>query len=127
MPIAPITASAPRGIDESSLGAPVDSRFRPLQGEIGESLFPDAKVHRVKERYVAEDAILMRDTLSLDANLAAWTLADASIGDAEQTRFATYRAYEVVSVSTIDDRTEMDNVPPEAAFYISKIYWGAFV
>lgn len=124
MPIAPITATAPRGISDGILGTPLDAHFRPLQGAIGRSLFPDAKVSRLPQSYVAHDSTTVRDALALEANLSAWSLVDASIGYDAETRFGTYRAFQVVGITTIDDTADMEDVPPEAVFYVAKVLWG---
>ncbi|WP_438007381.1 hypothetical protein WME89_00820 [Sorangium sp. So ce321] len=124
MPVAPITATAPRGIDDRVLGAPVDAHFRPLQGTIGRSLFESAAIARLPQSYVSHDIVTMRDTAQLEANLAAWAIVDTSLGYASENRYGTYRAFQVVHVSAIDDTSEMEDPPIEAAFYIAKVYWG---
>ena len=124
MPSAPITATAPKGINDDFLGAPVDVHFRPLQGEIGRTLFPAARIFRQQQSYVAHDVITVRDESSLDANMAAWSLFDASLKVDSDARFGTYRAFQVVGTSVIDDTVDINDPPPEAAFYVSKVLWG---
>lgn len=62
--------------------------------------------------------------MSLEANLSAWQTVNASLGYSTDRRFATYRAFQIRSISTLDDRADYDEAPLGAAFYISRIYWG---
>jgi len=62
--------------------------------------------------------------MSLEANLSAWQTVDASLRYSSDRRFATYRAFQVRSISSLDDRSDFDEAPEGAAFYISRIYWG---
>lgn len=124
MPVAPITATAPRGIDDALLGTPVDVHFRPLPGPAGRTLFPRARVQRLAQTYVAHEALTVRSQLGLTANLAGWLTIDASIGFSDQNRYGYYLAFQVDAVSTVDDHADMSDAPPGAMFYVAKIYWG---
>jgi hypothetical protein len=124
MALAPIVAAAPGGLDDSALGTPVDAHFHPLQGSIGRSLFPDAPIRRMPQSRVEHDSTVVRDSLTLAANLRAWSFLKASAKRSTERRFGTFRAWQVQGISSIDDTADMDTPPPEAAFYVSKVFWG---
>lgn len=120
----PVLATAPAGIGDGYLGAPLDAHFHPLQGPTAGSLFPAPQVSRFPVNQISHDVTVVADTYSLDANLSAWQLFDVSGGLQNDRRYASYRAFQIEHVSVVDDRTAMRTPPPGAVFYPWKIYYG---
>lgn len=124
MAMAPITATAPKGVDDAILGAHVDVHFQRLQGSYGRPIFAQNRVRRLPRTYVSHDIVTITDRLSLDAHLSAWKVNAQGSYEA-QSRFGSYRAFQIVGISSIDEAADVDNAPPnEAVFYVSKVYWG---
>lgn len=114
-----IRASAPAGPLE--LGAPYDRYFSPLPAE---PLFPEsrAKVSVVNE--ISHESLQVRDVEALRANARGWGVVSVT-GEVDlRQRFATYRAYEISRVVTVDDATVMVNPPQGAAYYLWQIHLG---
>jgi hypothetical protein len=120
----PIIATAPRGIDDSILGAPVDRKFQRLQGKAGKPVFDASAVKKLNQTSLDVKIATISDHLSLEANVNAW-MVNAS-GTYESTnRFDTYRAFQQTSVSVLDDVAEpIAEAPADAMFYVSKVVWG---
>lgn len=66
--IPPIVATAPRGIDDRILAAPVDVHFQPLQGSAARPLFATTSVRRIPGTYTNHGVKTLSDRLSLEAN-----------------------------------------------------------
>ena len=67
----------------------------------------------------------MSDVNELKANVSAWGIANASLEQNKQRRYALERAWQQTDVLLVDDTTEMLHSPPrEAAWYVSAIYVG---
>lgn len=120
----PVLATAPAGIGDGYLGVPLDAHFRPLQGAAAGPLFRGPQVSRFPVNQVSHDTVVLTDSFSLDANIAAWRLFEVGGGVANERRFASYRAFQIEYVSVVNDRTEMNAPPPGAFFYPWKIYYG---
>jgi hypothetical protein len=127
---APITmlASAPLGISEAHLGRPVDGSFESFAGETGASIFPKSKVvtqglHRMEHAIVTIDSKRGRDA-NIDVGAKSWGFS-ASGGSEDESRFASYRASQLVEFREIDDTTEIRSDGPKGAvWYIARIYYG---
>ena len=123
-PFAAFLASAPLGIDNSYLGAPVDARFAPIQGPGGASLFPTGGVRHDVVNQMDHRMLYVADSVEFDANVHAWGIVSAGLGADNSLRYAAYRAYQVESVDTLDDRVAGRAPPPGAVAYISAIHRG---
>jgi hypothetical protein len=121
---APIKATAPQGIDDSMLGAPVDVHFHRLDGHDGASLFDPSTTKKLPQTVVEHGVQTVSDSLTLQANLSAWVVN--AKGSYESTnRYDTFHASQVVSISEVDEAAEPTGAaPPGAVFYVSKIFWG---
>lgn len=127
---APVTllASAPLGLSEAHLGRPVDANFESFAGESGASLFPKGKVtkqglHRMEHAIVTMDSKRGKSA-NIDVGAKSWGFG-ASGGKENETRFASYRASQLVEFREVDDATEIRSDGPKGAvWYIARIYYG---
>jgi hypothetical protein len=122
----PIMASSPPWMVPAMLGTPLDSHFQPLQSA-GSTLFPGAPVTTMRVDDFEHDYSRISDTSNLDANLSAWGGVlgiRGGMGTSSAYRFAVYRAYDVQSVTSVDDRYPHRQPPPGAVWYPVRIYWG---
>ncbi len=126
---APITmlASAPLGISEAHLGRPVDASFESFAGEAGATLFPKGTVRKQGLHRMEHGVVAMESKRTTDANIGisakSWGLG-ADTGKGSASRFASYRASQLVEAREIDDTTEVRTPPPGAVWYIARIYYG---
>lgn len=122
-----MTAMAPLGINDAWLGRPLDAHFEAFAGTDGESLFPKGTARRQALAQMEHAITAVETKRSLDANIGAsygiWG-ASASGGESTGKRFATYRASQMVESREIDDATEMRTPPPNAVWYVSRIFYG---
>jgi hypothetical protein len=127
---APLTllASAPLGISENHLGRPVDASFESFAGETGASLFPKSKVtkqglHRMEHAMMTMDSKRGKEA-NIDVGAKLWG-GSASVGKDNESRFASYRASQLVEFREIDDTTEIRSDGPKGAvWYIARIFYG---
>ncbi|MFI5298318.1 MAG: hypothetical protein ACHREM_09490 [Polyangiales bacterium] len=119
-------ATAPAWMNDTYLGAPLDRHFQPIPGG-GTTLFPGAPIQRTTSSDFRHDRSVIDDSFSFDAHVSAWgSLIGVEAGAASTSnyRFASDRAYDVHSVSSVDVRAKMLPPPPGAVWYAERIYWG---
>lgn len=127
---APVTllASAPLGISASHLGRPVDARFESFAGESGRTLFPEGEIRKQGLHRMEHSLVAMESRRATDANIGAsaksWGFS-ASGDKGSESRFASYRASQLVEFSEVDDATQIrKDMPKGAVWYIARIYYG---
>lgn len=126
---APITmlALAPMGISEAQLGRPLDAHFEAFAGQDGERLFPRGQIRKQGLHQMEHSITAMESRRSWEANIgvsaAVWGVS-ASGGQGSTKRFASYRASQLVESREIDDATEMRPPPPNAVWYVSRLFYG---
>jgi hypothetical protein len=120
-----IKASADLAASPARLGVPYDAQFRPFQGEDGRPLFPEAGPPRVIEVNVAQSQFEVIETEeALAANMSAWGLGGYDPVVAQNQRFASYRAMQVVYILEMNDAQAMRPAPAGAVYYPWRIYYG---
>ena len=108
------------------LGTPLDAHFQTIQSG-GTTIFPGAPITGLQADDFKHEKIEIHDTTTFDANVSAWGGAfgmRAGMGSSSESRFASYRAYDVHFVSVVDDRYPHSSPPPYAVWYPARIYWG---
>lgn len=119
-----VTATAPKGIDDSIVGAPVGRDFVRLKGDAARSLFAPEAVKKLSQPSVEITTVTMNDRLSLEANISAWMVNVSGSYDASN-RFESRRALQVTGFTTIDDAaTPQVEAAADAVYYVSKVTWG---
>jgi hypothetical protein len=119
-------APAPSWLSVPYLGAPLDARFQPIQGG-GTTVFPRAPVLSMPHRHFRHEKVTIEDSTSFAANISGWGAvigAEAEMSSGIDQRFASYRAYDITSISALDDRYPASTPPPGAVWYPARIYWG---
>lgn len=117
-------AAAPQGMSLDDLGRPYDRDFQRVQGPGGASLFPKAPAPAgTLQARMDHQFVTAEDEETLRANASAWTLS-AGVGLSSKRRYASYRAYQVDRVHSVDDTTRMRNAPSNAVYYPWRIYVG---
>ena len=104
------------------LGAPYDMAFQPLGQR---PLFKNARtpIHQPLNE-IRHEYRLIESNEELQANAAAWSLGSVGGGWDASTRWAIYRAYQLVDVAEFDDSTRMRRPPFGAAYYPWRVYVG---
>jgi len=119
---ASIKATAPTGTYSEQLGLPFDREFNQIPTG---TLFPDAPTpRRVPAAGFKHELVTVDTQQQLAANAKGWGVVQASSKLARESRFASYRAYQLSQVEILDDSSTMRDPPPQAIYYAWKIYYG---
>lgn len=119
-----IKATAPLSAGKHLLGRPFNAQFESIIGESGKTLFPDATIRQHKELgTLAVDWVVVDNTSQFRANANAWGIS-AGLKTAQERRYVSFRAIQLTEVVELDDTSAMAAAPPDATYYMSKIYLG---
>jgi hypothetical protein len=109
----------------SYLGAPLDANFQAFRGAgAAAPVFSGGALPPTPVRAYENDFYQADKQLEFAANVSTWVV-DAGVQYDSSTRFMSQRSRYIDYAVELNERSAMNQIPPGAAWYVGKIYFGA--